>query len=677
MGYNPRYNTDVGWVRKSFVLPKVADMADAGGPLLTPASMAFTDTTLGGSIAINPPPQFSNWADNVVEGRGDSKSTGVGRYYYEAIDQNAVHLHLRAGFARFNSWTQFFVGDNSFFDADASYMARTGRASPAFFTRVGNVIGYIFTAPLQPIIFAGKAVKWFIGKNSSKYVTLKPAQPVYLSAANTMLNSLAVNLGIIAPVFSKRDNEAGGSPYDGSTLEDQAGPGTASKSDNEKLHSLAPDIFRSDGGIDIYNVINKAQRLADQHHKKIREDLENMPAGSDPGSVAARRETMLKYFGGTETKFVKEGKHPNRLSSTKVHALDQYVNAYFSSKEGYVEDPKPDKDSKKALMDTGANVESWPQPEEEESWSDAVGDYLSQFAENLDANLGDGSEFITFDVRSRDSVSESFTNSYQESSIKQTIDGMSSSGRDRNFNFMGGNIGEGLFASMIEGSIGAVTNLVKGAIDTVGMSGLAVLNGAAFVDIPKQYSDSTATLPTMSYSLKLRSPYGHPMARFMYEIVPMVMLLAMALPKSTGRQSYAEPFYLEAFCQGRVQSRFAAINQLTIKRGTSNLPFGRNGVANGIDIDFSIVDLSSVMHMPLVNSTQVFDDENALTDYLATVGALSLTDQIYQWRRFNLNLTRKLAQEKSSLSAGAVASSVASSFPATLLQATKRGIFYD
>jgi hypothetical protein len=87
------------------------------------------------------------------------------------------------------------------------------------------------------------------------------------------------------------------------------------------------------------------------------------------------------------------------------------------------------------------------------------------------------------------------------------------------------------------------------------------------------------------------------------------MLLAGALPLSTGAQSYTSPFICEFYDKGRMQSRLAIINSLSITRGTASTGFTNDGIPLGIDVTLSFTDLSSVMHMPLSASfNSVFTD---------------------------------------------------------------------
>ena len=111
------------------------------------ANFKFVDTTLGGHIAINPRPQFTRYADVRAGNRiynnpqaltleTRSLGIGIGRYYSEAIDDNAETVYLQFGVPKFNSLINFFTRAISYEDA---YIATHGRY-PVGYT-IGKVAG--------------------------------------------------------------------------------------------------------------------------------------------------------------------------------------------------------------------------------------------------------------------------------------------------------------------------------------------------------------------------------------------------------------------------------------------------------------------------------------------------------------------------------------------------------
>lgn len=605
---------DSDWLRRSFLVSSTAaSTQDMFRRELTEAEFKFTDTTLGGNFAINPPPQFCDNADIRVESRF-AGSQGMGRYYSEALDDHGELIHMRFGVPQFNSLKKFFT---NFYNGYSSTLANRGRA-PGIFYDVGNLIGTIVTAPIQPILWMNKAVNFLSNKETSRYYYLKPAMPLYWNAVQTLVNTLGVNMGMIGHDQRSAGEEAIKKDFDPSV-----------KGESQALSSIwtnvanMSEIFREDGGIDVYALATRAQRMANKNREAIQEVLE-----TDKGW--------------------------DKLSS----------DLYNASKEKISDDPKPDFRKyvddyhKKSLAKVDID-ETGSQDSENADWGAFEADSFGDF---LNAELRDGSAFVTFRVDNTDTISESFTNSTGEAPIKSKLNGMASSNRETRFSLADGNLGDGLLMDAIEGFIGSAKDLLTGGLDSVGLGGLAAFSGRAFVEIPDIWTDSSADLPKMNYTIQLRTPYNNPLSRMQNLYVPLCMILAGGLPLSTGKQSYTSPFLVELYSQGRNQTRLGIIDSISITRGVGNLGWNNIGEPMGIDVTFSVTDLSTIMHMPIVSKFKgsvldsvdpeisayldkdTYDDDNTFTDYMAILGGLSLADQIYPVNKLRLRAATRKAQ---------------------------------
>jgi hypothetical protein len=205
---------------------------------------------------------------------------------------------------------------------------------------------------------------------------------------------------------------------------------------------------------------------------------------------------------------------------------------------------------------------------------------------------------------------------------------------------------------VLDTAINGLKGLVAGTLDSLQMSGLMSLAGSAFVDIPKTWRSSSADLPSTRYTMELRTPYGNHMSRFINLFVPLACLLAGALPLSTGKQSYTSPFLCQLWHRGHAQVRLGMIDSLSIQRGTGGLGWNINNECLAIDVSFSVVDLSTIMHAPIDTGFSILrpwrgllqDQDDPFNDYLAILGNLSMADQIYTLRKTIRNLTRKANQ---------------------------------
>ena len=129
---------DSSWLRQAFILPTSKNSLTKRDNINRNYSAAlnkYTDTTPGGNFSINNPPQATRDADiknqklrnHLGFGRMNiDQSKGMGRFYSEAYDDNAVRVHLTFGVAEYNTMTRFF---STFYDSEMGIMARTGESS--------------------------------------------------------------------------------------------------------------------------------------------------------------------------------------------------------------------------------------------------------------------------------------------------------------------------------------------------------------------------------------------------------------------------------------------------------------------------------------------------------------------------------------------------------------------
>lgn len=665
---------DDAWVQSAFMIPRHAgNVRDARLRVFSNTAFKFTDTTLGGNFALNPPPQFTRTADLKLVGRfarprNDEKSVssrsltsaGMGRKYGEMIDDNSQLVHFRFGVPQFNSITSFFTG---FFDGKAAYLSKTGRA-PGFFYKLGRATGFVVTIPLIPIMLLGEAYAFLTRQPSSKFYYIKPTMPLYWQSVNTIVNSIAVNMGIIKRVWADDSNEEVKDKLNEKVDTYNDGDFAPSKdlrhtkSDIALYHKYFPDIFRENGGIDVYAVANRAQRVANVARQRALE------AASDlSGDYNSLRTKLSEYIGrdvtadGKEVKIGQDFKDPGTgFKETGLTGLDAYIAAWNETDAA-----KPNY----AAADDKGNTNQVDEVEKAGSW-------FSNFVKFAKAELQDGGQFVTLRVNHTGAVSESFGNSTQESNLKQSINGTSADMRSKTFDVSGGNLGDGVILGAIEGIGSAVKDFSFGVLDQLNISGLRSLAGAAFVDIPEMWADSFASLPSKSYTIELRSWSGDPISRLMSLYVPLACIIAGVLPKSVGKHAYDSPFILEMYDKGRTQSRLGIITDVSISRGEGNLGWNKDNHALGINVTMTIKDLSSVIHMPLNASTGLFDHDSNFGDYMAVLGSVAMMDQIEPLAKMHLNLTRKMVEFQSWTSPSRWASMFNNTMPGQIMSGIAR-----
>lgn len=640
MAFEQIQDSDGNWLRQSFMIPRQkVSIIDQRKQMFGEARFKFTDTTLGGNFAINSPPQRTRYADLRVSGRlvnnQNHDGRGMGRYYSEAIDDNAQLINMRFGLPEFNSLTTFFT---SFYNSDAGLLARTGRAPNTGYT-IGRAIGFIATIPFAPILFIGSSIRFLANMPATKFYYLKPSMPLYWNAVNTIVNALAVDLHMIPPAWGDEQRKVVDAAKVANSEIEPSMDGLIPTADDTRRMSklfadIAPDIFYKNGGIDIYAVANKATRVSVVHQKRVREI---MRASTD---AATLQKNINAYMGET---VADPGIQYETVGDNTLSGIDSSLKRWSeslsgSSKTKQTLDTSTEKTTRgiiDAIAATGDKA------------INGIEASVNSFFTFYEAERRDGSDWVTFRVNNTGPASESFSNETRDSDLQSKINSTSSQAREARFNFAEGNFGNGIF-NIVEEVKSQAASVVSGVADSLSMSGLAALAGSAFVDIPQHWAAATASLPSSSFTINLRSPYGNKMSIYQNIHVPLAMLLAGVLPLSTGNHSYTSPFLVEMYNQGRSQVRLGIIDSMSITRGVGNLGWSVDQLPLGVDVTFSIKDLSSIMHMPIapnfsLNPTKgVFDDDNSFNDYLAVLAGMSLSDQIYSWdHKLALAMARK------------------------------------
>lgn len=728
---------DKDWVRTSFMLPHVANKPTVGNIsaedkkwlYFTTASHKFTTTGLGGNFVVNPPPKYTRfadiptgiWVDSVVnENSVKSKSAardamfvgGQGRYYSESIDDNSYQIHMRFGMPVYKGLLTFFTG---FYNIEASRLAREGRIS--YTNLAGRLIGTVIALPLMPIILAFKAAKLFFATPSTKYYTSKPTMALYWNRVNMIATNIGMTKGLIPK--GKLLGKSGTSAFSEYELEtDEGMTGAHYQQQYTQLRKLRPSWFTGSdkfGGVDIQAIIGRPQAVAN----KMRDDLkELMSSASSPEDMQQRYENYVNRYGADK-----------RIKST---AIDKYLQSYFDSRFGhpdlgtsdpYSEEMKgrlqnPDASAAGAQADEGGYAVSEGAGGDggggggagpglgigQTEYDDLARAYAAEDGliypvlinagtdeegneiidrtpatydhpatmEHVDNGSQSNLEWLVLRVDAVDTVSETFSNSTVESEIGQKINSMASTNQAARFSLSDFNTG----FKGIDDVIGMVKSTISGVASGLQLDGLVSLTGAGFVDIPERWDNATADFPSASYTMQLRAPYGDLLSQFTNIDVPLACLLAAALPISHGNQSYGAPFLCEMYVQGKNVIRLGLISSLSITRGTGNMGWAPDGTPLGIDVSFTIKDLSTVMHAPIdVAMNSVFNPlggllprDSAFHDYMAVLGNMSVHSMTINADRLMLNFAQKRSAWRNMLTPGHVISALYDTAPGHLIK---------
>lgn len=641
---------DGDWLRQAFMIPhKIVAIAGQNGTLrargetsdadrevrtrfFTNARIKFSNTTPGGNLVLNPHPQFTKYTDPRIRGIGPDNGFSLGRWYSDVIDDNKRYVTFCVGVAQYNSLSNFWTG---FYNSEAALMARTGRTSTLFY-KAGRAAGYIvgmFSPWLLGLSITMFAYRYLMGRTQTKYYFFKAAMPTFWNAASSVANEIATKTGLITPVVQS----------DAKTVQDTRD--ILGSKELEEINSLLPDIMdsydpatRKGNGLNLYAIATKNSRMAERAYKTIYDYY--------------RQRTSVGTMAEDSQQLINELREQLAIADRTARSFHEYLDDWANSGPG--QSGEASAITTLAGENNGDNGLSKAQV----SKVDTLVDYVigaspesdkereSSWLQFYKSELNDGAGFFSIRVDTVGPVSEGSNTSVGASEIESKFNSMSGSARSTRFSLAEGNVGGGMVGDAMTTVMGLAKDFVVGAADSLGFGGAAALGGNAFVDIPKMVTGSQTNLPTMSYQIKLRSPYGNRFSKFVNLWLPFSLLFTMSMPLSTGPASYTGPFYVQCFDRGRAQTRLGVVTNFNVQRGTGNLGWNRIGEPMGIDITIEITELSSIMHIPIssgfnpLDIRAAFDNESLYQDYMSVLASMSLREQVYIGERLKLMMTK-------------------------------------
>jgi hypothetical protein len=107
------------------------------------------------------------------------------------------------------------------------------------------------------------------------------------------------------------------------------------------------------------------------------------------------------------------------------------------------------------------------------------------------------------------------------------------------------------------------------------------------LSLPKIYKTSTYT-PSLSLNVRLISPYGSPKSIKKHVVEPLVYLLLLASPSTTDGLTYGKGTFLKVKCYGSADINLGYIENISIKRGGSDVTFNKHGQPLFVDVSITI-----------------------------------------------------------------------------------------
>lgn len=276
--------------------------------------------------------------------------------------------------------------------------------------------------------------------------------------------------------------------------------------------------------------------------------------------------------------------------------------------------------------------------DEDENGNSTVSEYeMKDTYEEIDSVLT-GDNFVQFYVDSDVSSSDEMSNSTSESMIKSSFDSGSNFMKEISFISNSGGVTAtddianfaASSAQALDDGITSIMGATNGPVAQMGTALSRLINLTANVVkgenivFPEIYQASSYS-KSYNVTIHLRSPYGSKLAYYLNIFVPMMHLIALALPRQATANSTASPFLVKAYVDGIFSCNLGIVSSLSISKGSEG--WNSSGLPNEVDVQLSIVDLYSSLSISPSSQPQMFVNNYSLIEFLATNCGLNLANQ--------------------------------------------------
>ena len=249
--------------------------------------------------------------------------------------------------------------------------------------------------------------------------------------------------------------------------------------------------------------------------------------------------------------------------------------------------------------------------------------------------------YVQFYVDADVSPDESLNNSTGESMMKSLMDTGSSGMKEIAFMANSGGVDTKTLQEFTSESSAKLQSGVEqilgggkigGALGKIINLGSGVLMGHNLI-IPDIYQSSQYS-KSYSITVHLKSPYGSKLGYYLDIFVPMMHLLALAMPVQESANSYSAPFLVKAYVEGIFTCNLGIVNSIRINKVAES--WSTAGLPSEVDVTLDITDLYSDLTMSPSTAPRQFLNNSSLIEYLATNCGMSLTSPNYKTKYKNI-----------------------------------------
>ena len=582
----------------------------------------YRDTRVGGNDAINCIWQFCKDDDIVYDLTTTQKESGngLGRVYATTTEKNQQICWFTFGVPFYTPMAAFYK--NSFND-ELIELNNTGNTPLTLGKIFGDAFSLVVFLPLLPIrLFGYLSSRTRNTYPVNRFYELRSCMPLYYQYVDTILAQWLVDVGIYNNGDPNHEGDENWVKTRQSILKDGAMAGTT-----------VSDLYANN------NVTGGNNNLLHRSGSSWSANADMVPdalkaTGASIWDILKRRANVV--WGADTSKEVLnswDDKYEN-LVKEFFQTDENGVAVYNKNKDNWWKDKydkliNPTEDDKGGIL-SGYSDNPWV---ENADWATAF----------KSSALG-ATQFVGFRVDKSIDSSESFSNSTSPSSFAESFNSTVQEKQRLAIEtgLKGSNTGIAAADAVLNFSknlLNTVFDKLK-SIDVTGITDIAsAAIGGAYIDIPEMYSGSSFST-SHSINFQLRSPYGDYISIYQSIIVPLALIMAGALPRAAGSESYVQPFLCRVYCKGMFSVPMGIIDSLSIKRGASEFGWTYNNLPTCVDVSISIKDMSPIMYLQINNEYfhGIFETDNAFREYMMTLSGLGLFERISMFSRIRRNI---------------------------------------
>lgn len=236
-------------------------------------------------------------------------------------------------------------------------------------------------------------------------------------------------------------------------------------------------------------------------------------------------------------------------------------------------------------------------------------------------------QYVHFYVDPSTSANETISNTTQKSQLEGMFD--TAEGFAKEATMILNSVSDGVnfvkgFLDKATDAIGSLANTITFGHfkDMLTVGGKEVIHGANLI-YPEIWMDSEYS-KDYSITVDLVSPYGDDESIYLNIIVPMIHLMAFALPRQSTANSFISPFLIRGYSKGMFSCDMGIVSSISFDKG-SDQSWTVNGLPSRVKVTLNIKDLYAKLMMTPSHRPDLFFTNQGMIDYLGSMCGLDLT----------------------------------------------------